>query len=134
MSAKLTLMPLYVKIHVLAFICLLSLVHRQAGKRRFDRICLTFKASVNRFPKNLGTQRVTWSKFHPEDPQSWRDLCTLHLSGAFRFVHVNHCTYFIEGKEIFDLTLEGPCIIFAIYIQSNEIHNVVAPIKFFIST
>ena len=28
------------------------------------------------------------------------------------------------------LTLEGPCIIFAIYIQSNEIHNVVAPIKF----
>ena len=28
------------------------------------------------------------------------------------------------------LTLEGPCIIFAIYIQSNEIHNVVALIKF----
>ena len=31
-----------------------------------------------------------------------------------------------------NLTLEGPCIIFAIYvyIQSNEIHNVVALIKF----
>ena len=28
-----------------------------------------------------------------------------------------------------NLTLEGPCIIFAIYIQSNEIHNVVALIK-----
>ena len=28
------------------------------------------------------------------------------------------------------LTLEGPCIIFAIYTQSNEIHNVVALIKF----
>ena len=28
------------------------------------------------------------------------------------------------------LTLEGPCIIFAIYIQSKEIHNVVALIKF----
>ena len=28
------------------------------------------------------------------------------------------------------LTLEGLCIIFAIYIQSNEIHNVVALIKF----
>ena len=27
------------------------------------------------------------------------------------------------------LTLEGPCIIFAIYIHSNEIHNVVALIK-----
>ena len=27
------------------------------------------------------------------------------------------------------LTLEGPCIIFAIYIQSNEIHSVVALIK-----
>ena len=26
--------------------------------------------------------------------------------------------------------MEGPCIIFAIYIQSNEIHNVVALIKF----
>ena len=29
-----------------------------------------------------------------------------------------------------NMTLEGPCIIFAIYIQSNEIHNVVALIKF----
>ena len=29
-----------------------------------------------------------------------------------------------------NLTLEGPCIIFAIYIHSNEIHNVVALIKF----
>ena len=28
-----------------------------------------------------------------------------------------------------NLTLEGPCIIFAIYIQSNEINNVVALIK-----
>ena len=28
------------------------------------------------------------------------------------------------------LTLEGPCIIFAIYVQSNEIHNVVTLIKF----
>ena len=31
---------------------------------------------------------------------------------------------------ILNLTLEGPCIISAIYIQSNEIHNVVALIKF----
>ena len=30
----------------------------------------------------------------------------------------------------FNLTLDGPCIIFAIYIQSNETHNVVALIKF----
>ena len=29
-----------------------------------------------------------------------------------------------------NLTLEGPCIIFAIYIQSDEIHNVVALVKF----
>ena len=29
-----------------------------------------------------------------------------------------------------NLTLVGPCIIFAIYIHSNEIHNVVALIKF----
>ena len=35
---------------------------------------------------------------------------------------------------VISLTLEGPCIIFAIYIQSNEIHNVVALIKFFSST
>ena len=28
------------------------------------------------------------------------------------------------------LTLQGPCIIFAIYIHSNEIHNAVALIKF----
>ena len=28
------------------------------------------------------------------------------------------------------LTLEGPYIIFAMYIQSNEIHNVVALIKY----
>ena len=28
-----------------------------------------------------------------------------------------------------NLTLEGPCIIFATYIHSNEIHNVVVLIK-----
>jgi hypothetical protein len=75
------------KIHVLAYIFLLSLVHRQASKR-FARICLTFKALVNGFPKNLCTQRVTWSKFPPEDPQSFSDLWTLPLSGAFCLVHV----------------------------------------------
>ena len=35
-----------------------------------------------------------------------------------------------EPRRNCDLTLEGPCIIFAIYIQSNKIHNVVALIKF----
>ena len=39
-----------------------------------------------------------------------------------------------ETQVTINLTLEGLCIIFAIYIQSNEIHNVVTLIKFFIST
>ena len=37
---------------------------------------------------------------------------------------------FVRPEPHSNLTLEGPCIIFAIYIQSNEIHNVVALIKF----
>ena len=36
--------------------------------------------------------------------------------------------YFDQEKRY--VTLEGPCIIFAIYIQSNKIQNVVALIKF----
>jgi hypothetical protein len=77
------------KMHVLAYIFLLSLVHRQARKR-FARICLTFKASVSRCPKNLGTRRVTWTKFPPEDPQSCSDLWTLTLSGALCMFTVTH--------------------------------------------
>ena len=41
-----------------------------------------------------------------------------------------------DGMKILkciNLTLEGPCIIVAIYIQSNEIHNVVALIKFLLA-
>ena len=49
------------------------------------------------------------------------------------------CFVFFEVIAIFfrscskiyvSVTLEGPCIIFAIYIQSNEIHDVVALIKY----
>ena len=52
----------------------------------------------------------------------------------------HHVVCWMEPRHVLNLvsslTLEGPCIIFAIYIyiQSNEIHNVVALIKFFIST
>ena len=37
----------------------------------------------------------------------------------------------IYEPRIMNLTLEGLYIIFAIYVQSNEIHNVVALIKFY---
>jgi hypothetical protein len=36
----------------------------------------------------LGARRVTWSKFHIEDPQSWSDLLTSLLSGALCAVRV----------------------------------------------
>jgi hypothetical protein len=81
-------------IHLSAFAC------SQMARKMFARICLTSKALVKRFPQNLGTQRVTWSKFPPEDPQSCSDLWTLPLSGAFCFVHVYCHTYFIEGKRV----------------------------------
>ena len=48
-----------------------------------------------------------------------------HLAAIISGWLTNRCT-----KTDTYLTLEGPCIIFAIYIQSNEIHNVVALIKF----
>jgi hypothetical protein len=36
---------------------------------------------------------------------------------------------FLEARNSGTVTLEGPCIVFAIYIHSNEIHNVVTLIK-----
>ena len=43
----------------------------------------------------------------------------------------NNVTYKDNAKCLKLLTLEGPCIIFfAIYIHSNEIHNVVALIVY----
>ena len=38
--------------------------------------------------------------------------------------------FLVLVHRFINLTLKGPCIIFAIYIQSNEIHNAVALIKF----
>ena len=45
----------FLKNTFLAYIFLPSLVHRWTRKRRFAIICLTFKTSIDRFPKNLGT-------------------------------------------------------------------------------
>jgi hypothetical protein len=40
----------------------------------------------------LGSRRVTWSKFHTEDPQFWSELWTSLLSGTFCSLHFNWYT------------------------------------------
>ena len=55
------------------------------------------------------------------------ELCTVCPS-RYRTQHS-----FNNSNTNKDLTLEGPCIIFAIYIQSDEIHNEVALIKFLLA-
>ena len=65
------------------------------------------------FPNNLegpfqilGTQRMSWSKFHTQDQQSWRDLWMSLLAGTFCLLHANWHTFLYVRKRTAVITLK----------------------------